>query len=276
MKKFGWVILFLLCYSCQSDKLQKIEEEALIKAIVENTIPSPEEVVFRNEKGEDISYEEFLKIQQEEGFFEDYFVDKTGKISAIVIRKKTEKDDVLRRKINRALQSKGDLMEIPEVTINCEEKANILQTAFEQDQNMRRSGSKIDPEIDKQNIITIVNFIEQCGLPTLQEVNFEQMAGIWLVLQHAPPYYQKKYIPLIEEASKKGDISPAVVATMKDRALMHEGKPQIFGTQIEKGQLYLLYEPEFVDQRRADIGLEPLAEYLQNFSIEFSVSQKRK
>jgi hypothetical protein len=277
MKQKGWLILLIIIsYSCQGDKLEKIEDEALIKAILDNTLPPPEEVVFKNEKGQEISYEEFQKAQQEGDLFEDYYVDKEGNITEIIIREKKEQDEELLSKINKALEAKGDIKEVPDLPINCDDKANILQTAFEKDQNMRRSNAGIDPDIDKENLITIVNFIEKCGIPTLQQVNFEQMAGIWLVLQHAPPYYQKKYIPLFEQASEKGDINPAVVATMKDRALMYEGKPQIYGTQVEDGQLYNLLEPEYVDQRRAEMDMGPLAEYLQNFSIDFSVSQKRK
>jgi hypothetical protein len=110
----------------------------------------------------------------------------------------------------------------------------------------------------------------------LTEVNYLEMAGIWLVLQHAHPFYQKKYIPMIEAAAENGDINYGVVATMKDRALMHEGKAQIYGTQIKDGKLYFLEEPEYVDQRRAAFDLEPLAEYLARFSLEFDVPQKQK
>ena len=66
------------------------------------------------------------------------------------------------------------------------------------------------------------------------------------------------------------------IALMKDRALMHEGKPQIYGSQIMNGKLYPLLEPEYVNQRREEVGLGPLEEYVQRFGLEFTVPQKRK
>jgi hypothetical protein len=43
----------------------------------------------------------------------------------------------------------------------------------------------------------------------------------------------KKYFPQIEEAVKNGDLSKQQYALMKDRILMDEGKPQIYGSQIK-------------------------------------------
>jgi hypothetical protein len=56
------------------------------------------------------------------------------------------------------------------------------------------------------------------------------------------------------------------VAYLTDRVLMHEGKPQEFGTQVrvQDGQAVaqVLRDPEGVDARRAKVGLGPLREYL--------------
>lgn len=67
---------------------------------------------------------------------------------------------------------------------------------------------------------------------------------------------------------------------MQDRILMMDGKPQIYGSQITQNnetnewELYKLDNPEFVDKRRTEVGLEPLKEYVQNWNIEFNVKQK--
>ena len=74
----------------------------------------------------------------------------------------------------------------------------------------------------------------------------------------------------------KGDIKWSVIALMKDRALMYEGKPQIYGSQVSNGELHELFEPEYVNQRRAKIGMEPIEEYLQRFELEFNIEQKIK
>jgi len=130
--------------------------------------------------------------------------------------------------------------------------------------------------IDHENIEIVVSYLETCGMPTLAEVNEQQMAGIWVVLQHAHPEYQRKYIPLLEESARSGDIEWPAIALMKDRALMYEVKPQVYGSQVSNDTLYDLEDPEYVDQRRAAIGMEPLKDYLQYFGIDFIIEQKTK
>ncbi|MBK7467185.1 MAG: hypothetical protein IPJ43_10365 [Saprospiraceae bacterium] len=70
------------------------------------------------------------------------------------------------------------------------------------------------------------------------------------------------------------EIEYEMVALMKDRINLHLGKPQIYGTQIVNGKLYKLFEPEFVDVRRQEKGMEPLKEYLKYYDINFDVPQK--
>ena len=57
---------------------------------------------------------------------------------------------------------------------------------------------------------------------------------------------------------------------------MHNGEPQIYGSQVANGELYDLFEPEYVDQKREGIGMEPLKDYLNRLGIEFNVEQKIK
>ena len=57
---------------------------------------------------------------------------------------------------------------------------------------------------------------------------------------------------------------------MKDRILMDKGKPQIFGSQIKNGKLYDLEAPETVNERRQEMGLEPIEDYLNRYDITFN------
>ena len=63
-------------------------------------------------------------------------------------------------------------------------------------------------------------------------------------------------------------------ALMKDRILMDDGKPQIYGTQWHNGKLYKLESPENVNKRRKEMGLEPLEQYLKIFNIEHQLDTK--
>lgn len=271
--KYLFLIFTVVLISCQGDGLKPIKEDVLIERIANQNLPSPANVVIKSISGEVITIDSLQKLEMTGNYTEDYYVDKTGEIKEIVIRRKTLKDEEFLAKLSQRL-NRAPILKV--VEIDCADKVNILQTAYDNDQNNRKAGVDIDPEMDLQNLETIVSFLEKCGMPTLEEVNYVQMAGIWLVLQHAHPSYQKKYIPLIEKAAANGDLNFSVVASMKDRALMHEGKPQIYGTQVKDGKLYYLKDPEYVDQRRKEKDMEPLAQYLFRFSIDFDVPQKQK
>lgn len=157
------------------------------------------------------------------------------------------------------------------VEVDCNKKSEILSDVYKSDQKIRRENALIKyAKEDHRNQELVISIIEKCGMPTLNEVTQEQMDAIWLGLQHnVQKKYRIKYFPLIEKAVKNGDLSKEQYALMKDRMLMDEGEPQIFGTQIKKGKLYDLESPETVNLRRQEMGLEPIEEYLENYGISY-------
>lgn len=54
--------------------------------------------------------------------------------------------------------------------------------------------------------------------------------------------------------------------------LMDEGKPQIYGSQIKNGKLYKLENPKTVNERRKEMGMEPIEDYLKYFNIQFNTN----
>lgn len=161
--------------------------------------------------------------------------------------------------------------------IDCANKVELLQHVFENDQRVRtqKVPFKETVEVNHENLEIVVSLLENCGMPTLEEVSREQLGAIWLVLQHSVhPKYTEKYFPYIEKATNDGDLKKEQYALMKDRILMNQGKPQIYGSQMKRGKLYKLAEPEKVNARRREMNMEPLEEYLKNFNIPFDVPQE--
>ena len=148
---------------------------------------------------------------------------------------------------------------------------------FDTDQAMRADGGKIDPNVDRQNLTTVISLIEKCGMPTLQEVDEVQMTAVWVAFQHGDNADRKKYLPLLERSANGGDLEASQIALMKDRILEDDGEPQVYGSQVIKsGGVWVLYnleKPETVNKRRAEVGLGPLQDYLQKWNIEFTVEQ---
>ena len=162
------------------------------------------------------------------------------------------------------------------VEVNCAKKDSILDMVYESDQRIRKSKNSDQNDFaklakeDHRNQELVISIIEKCGMPTLEEVNELQMNAIWLGLQHTNKKYRKKYFPQVEEAVNRGDLTKSQYALMKDRILMDEGKPQLYGSQIKNGKLYKLESPETVNERRKEMGLEPIEDYLKYFNIEFN------
>lgn len=165
-------------------------------------------------------------------------------------------------------------------TVNCDELPTLLDSVHKQDQIVRTDHSISFRETvnkDYENLSTVVSILESCGMPGLDQLTQTQFNAIWMVLHHSPEsQYMKKYFPLLKEAKEKGDMRPGDFATVQDRVLMNKRKPQIYGTQISRGRLYKLKDPEYVNQRREEVGLSPIEDYLRFFDIDFEVEQKVK
>ncbi len=93
------------------------------------------------------------------------------------------------------------------------------------------------------------------------------------MLQHSYLNIQLKYLPLIRKASLSGDASKSHLALLEDRVAFRQGKLQIYGSQVgqfpDSKEHYVLplLDPESVDVRRAEVGLQPLADYVKQWKI---------
>jgi hypothetical protein len=94
------------------------------------------------------------------------------------------------------------------------------------------------------------------------------LSAAFIMVQHSPDYeFQKRCLPYIEKQARTGDLSMQEYAMLMDRTLMHDGKPQVYGTQFEEinGDLvpYKIEDEANVDKRRDEIGLMPLKKYAE-------------
>ena len=121
----------------------------------------------------------------------------------------------------------------------------------------------------------LADIVKAKGWPGRTLVGDDGAHAAWLVLQHAPPETQRAMLPLVRAAVAKGDARPSDLALLEDRVLADQAKPQVYGSQLAwppAGGLPTLKpieNPACVDVRRASVGLEPLAEYLARFGVEY-------
>lgn len=131
-----------------------------------------------------------------------------------------------------------------------------------------------------ENKEQLVKLLDVNGWPTASSVTEYAAAGAALIINHTTYEIRSKYFPMLEKAFKQGEAQPLRYAKMRDRLLVEEGKEQLFGTQWKfensKRVPHTIEEPEYVDKRRAKIGLGPLSVYLkERFDIEWNVDQKQ-
>jgi hypothetical protein len=123
-------------------------------------------------------------------------------------------------------------------------------------------------QADEENTKRLAEIVDQHDWPTMTLVGQDGANAAWLLVQHADHdhKFQRKCLDLMTKLPKN-EVSQRDLAYLTDRVLLAEGKQQIYGTQMDSanGQWVPrpLEDPDNVDQRRAERGLEPLAEYIK-------------
>jgi hypothetical protein len=137
-------------------------------------------------------------------------------------------------------------------------------------------------EQDSLNELEVIKIIEEKGWVGRSLVGGQANMTLWLVIQHAPLETQEKYLPLLKESVLKGESQGSHLALLEDRIHMRNGKPQTYGSQIttdkETGKdiVYEIWEPEYVNQRRKEVGLGPIEDYVKRWGIEWTIQQKER
>ena len=135
-------------------------------------------------------------------------------------------------------------------------------------------------ETDLRCQTAVFPILDSLGIP--EGLSDTSYSALFLVVQHSDLEHQRKYYPLFETGAEKGLIEPSDVATMLDRILMHEGKPQVYGTQTfsqmktiivkagedgkpENGTGTAHTSESGLDIRRARVGLPSIGTYMEIF-----------
>jgi hypothetical protein len=121
---------------------------------------------------------------------------------------------------------------------------------------------------DDENLPWLRQVIADVGWPGKSLVGEDGAHAAWLLAQHADsdPAFQRQCLDLLTAAVEHGEATIVQQAYLTDRVLLKEGQPQEYGTQaIGRDGRFVprkLRDPDHVDERRASVGLPPLAGYL--------------
>lgn len=141
---------------------------------------------------------------------------------------------------------------------------------------------KMIVEKDSLNLIAVKNILDTRGWLGEDVVGERGNSALFLVIQHAEISTQEKYLPMMREAVRNGKANAASLALLEDRVALRQGKKQIYGSQVNRDLKTNYYyvapldDPDNVDKRRAEVGLQPLSAYLLNWDIKWDVEKYKK
>lgn len=174
-----------------------------------------------------------------------------------------------------------------------------LAAIYDSDQGYRRQIGEIEKEYgrdsdemkahwgkihlaDSINLIKIKKILDERGWLGPKVIGGQGNSTLFLVIQHADLASQEKYLPMMREAVKAGNAAPGSLALLEDRVALRQGKRQIYGSQIgrdsETGEYYVspLIEPEKVNERRAEVGLGTIEDYVKNWDMSWDVDKHKE
>lgn len=136
--------------------------------------------------------------------------------------------------------------------------------------------------LDSLNLIKIEGLINKYGWLGESIIGSQGNTTLFMVIQHSDLKTQEKYLPMIRQAVTDGNAKPHHLAMLEDRVALLEGKRQVYGSQVgwdmNTNTYYVLplEEPENVDKRRAEVGLPPLKDYLNEMNTKWDLEQYKK
>jgi len=141
------------------------------------------------------------------------------------------------------------------------------------DQTVRRDPDRQSEmkEVDTDNTDWLKQVVVDLGWIDSKRFGDQAADAAFLLVQHSGDLpLMLAALPEIEQDVKAGRLNPQNFALLFDRLQIMQGGRQRYGTQVmkdDKGDWIVgrLEEPDQVDERRKEIGLEPLQDYLSRF-----------
>jgi hypothetical protein len=121
--------------------------------------------------------------------------------------------------------------------------------------------------IDEDNTRWLGELIGARGWPGRTLAGEDGADAAWLLAQHADgdPVRQRAFLDALRAAVGQGEASPAHLAYLEDRVRVNAAQPQLYGTQFTVTDGHFgpcpIEDPHRLDERRAEAGLEPFADY---------------
>ncbi len=145
----------------------------------------------------------------------------------------------------------------------------LIQEGASVDSAAARRAVAAQDSVDHGNTERLKELVASFGWPGKPAAGDSAAGAAFLIVQHAThdPAFQKRYLSWLTGEHAAGRASGESVALLTDRTRQADGELQLYGTQLrlEDGRLVLdpIEDADHVDERRAALGLPPLADYVR-------------
>jgi hypothetical protein len=140
--------------------------------------------------------------------------------------------------------------------------------AMQEADQAERTGAAAGSWNDDERTERLAEIVDEHGWPASDLVGDDGASAAWLIAQHSDQDvdFQERALELMRAAAEEGHADRTELAYLEDRVALNRGGAQTYGTQVGcvdgRAEPARLADPEGVEQRRAEVGLQPLADYL--------------
>lgn len=148
----------------------------------------------------------------------------------------------------------------------CEEEQDLRKKwIYAEDEETKLEFQQKVMHIDDYHLRRLKEIIKEYGWPGYSLVGSKGSNAFWLLVQHTPDYaFQAECLEYLEQAVLDNNASKIDLAYLKDRVYMYAGKKQIYGTQLNADLTpYPIEDEDHINQRRQEVGLPTIEEYLK-------------
>jgi hypothetical protein len=184
--------------------------------------------------------------------------------------------------VNQALSTRIDAMAVEGQKYR-NKRMELKNLPVPNEQELLKAGAEIE-WIDSLNLIRAKEVFAEFGYPGGDLVGQESSHHFWLIIQHCDgdPEFQERVLSAMEVQVKRGNADAKNYAYLRDRVLVNTGQLQIYGTQMQLNgdstsfEPKPLIEPEKTNDRRQEVGLGPIDEYIFTMNQVYHGVLKKK
>lgn len=197
----------------------------------------------------------------------------------LILEKLQTKLDVLEKNYDQALKKELEAINVADQKIRL--SLDGIEKKYGADSQELKAAWKEIEKIDAINLKRVTEILDSKGWLGPDQVGETASATLWLVIQHANTKEWEKYLPIMRKAVQEKKARASNLALLEDRYLAFGlNKKQIYGSQLQTingvTKLMPIEDPDHLDERRASVGLPPIAEYIQHWNLTWDLESYKK